>query len=838
MSQDCGLGMRIAVIITIILVSFVVADCPVDCDEDEAEEYLGHPTNYRNAHLLPPKALQAAWDIIPSDQYSVILSENPKVWKNLDSGQQNEYISISGSCRCADCCREFMGSNDFGTALTNENVVGNYLNLIGDTPPGSPSEFKADHPDKVNDFYNKLIEARSPTGRKAPIDFGRAIASGGQIYFDGGNPGDFVIEIGGDNPVNIPLTTIGQSDLDALFPVPPSDDDDGSLGITTPDGNNFYFKKATPGIITVVNNNGFPSTSFTSPFAFSLTANETVDPGDVILTPDIPFEASLTTTKRIWLETPEATFITLPDCESYNCDFNAFSDAALEIIGEAYYEAYPDEAQEIIGSRGITPTEIQLQVLGDAYLELLKELKDQGIITDLDQLVNVLKNESLYREAELINSLTVLRSQQKGTIKIKKDDILVNGSIATETPYWIIIPHDGAEYEITDTYIRAPYATMFWNLIYYNDDLSYIESENVVKGDWIAFKQGNTITSIIVRPTPNNRALLHNNDASIYMRGDDAFEVDFVGSNITHVKTNGSGIKEIYFGKQIQNGIRYHYVRGQEWELHFNKTAVESGDARDLIFELTETRFVHNISLQSRDSLYRYLPQEYEVRSSEHGQFEDKLICLLNCDEVRSNSIKVNDDEGFGLFSLGNMNNTIISYEGNRREVFDEHIMIFEKNDVDEFSTSFVAPDQNSITYVEEQDLLLRLDEEAKRDLSRRESLRQHKELYYQNALPASFTSMDSNVVFLNHGTFSLNLFSYISDRKRKLVLNRDSYNTFVELALQDQAYLSTFTYVEHDGVIRYLLNPDLSMNPEMYDTRISFQAPAEVVAKYGEIKS
>ncbi len=163
---------------------------------------------------------------------------------------------------------------------------------------------------------------------------------------------------------------------------------------------------------------------------------------------------------------------------------------------------------------------------------------------------------------------------------------------------------------------------------------------------------------------------------------------------------------------------------------------------------------------------------------------------------------------------------------------------MYQKARVDEFSTSFFAPSQNSIVYIEEQDLLTRLNEEAKRDLSLRESLEEHKQLYYQNALPASFTSIDSNVVFLNHGTFSLNLFSYIRDDKRRLVLNRYSYNTFVELAQKDKAYLPTFTFVEHDGVMNYLVKPDLSMNPEMYGARILFRSPEEVVARYGEIQS
>lgn len=87
-------------------------------------------------------------------------------------------------------------------------------------------------------------------------------------------------------------------------------------------------------------------------------------------------------------------------------------------------------------------------------------------------------------------------------------------------------------------------------------------------------------------------------------------------------------------------------------------------------------------------------------------------------------------------------------------------------------------------------------------------------------------------------GQSSLEFYSYIVDNKRKLVLNRFSYNSLISMRKNNRfsLYLPVNTFVSTEDSIKYLLENDLSISPEVYGVNIYFRAPSEVGQMYGEM--
>lgn len=251
---------------------------------------------------------------------------------------------------------------------------------------------------------------------------------------------------------------------------------------------------------------------------------------------------------------------------------------------------------------------------------------------------------------------------------------------------------------------------------------------------------------------------------------------------------------------------------------------------------------VTNITLLSPRAEYRYLTQDYHVFSSKYGDFEEKTLCFMGCSPANNNNlvqVHIREDPD-GIIADGRMENLIVDYAGNVREVFEPNFINLERYSTD-YTSYFHAITVNSIEEADEFELLFRLNREARNDLSLMETLEQHQELYYQNAKPASFSNLQEKVNFYDdisqtRGHTNLNLFSYISEHQRKLVLNRYSYNNIIELYRRKHVHIPVQTFVMIDNSVRYTLNDDLSIKPIVHDNKIIFRSPHDVRYIYGEL--
>ncbi len=398
------------------------------------------------------------------------------------------------------------------------------------------------------------------------------------------------------------------------------------------------------------------------------------------------------------------------------------------------------------------------------------------------------------------------------------------------------------------------------------EDATLTIDNEVVSGSFIVTRDpiSGTIESMTVMPPASGRAIIQNDDADIDIRfdqssgsGSASVTVDYDSSGnmnkITAIGSDGSEI-EVYFGPELTNTERTYYVRGEQFTIdlvELQQMVAASKETQGIFtnpitgftigdFDVNKSLYVSNVTLKSSDALFRYLPAKYEVKSSRYGTFEEKIICFINCSNINiDNSVYVRDDNQ-GVISIGTMGSIVIDYEGNSREVFDLNSLLLTKDSNLEFTSNFNTLVANSITGSAEDDLLFRLNRESKRNLSVRESLELQSELYYQNAAPASFTDLNEKVSYIDNdeGYIDLNLFTYVMDGKRKLVLNRFSYNNMIELnSIETMPVdIPVITNVVVDNDITYFLEDDLSLQPNVYDNWIYFKPPDDVKQDYGEL--
>jgi len=502
-----------------------------------------------------------------------------------------------------------------------------------------------------------------------------------------------------------------------------------------------------------------------------------------------------------------------------------------------------------------------LEALGLSYLDVLNNDALEGISKHINHAISEVSDPALLSALNAMKALlsydTGFRTYTGFVISSVDEAYRSYGYITSTTPKRIIINHGGELIETPD-FILAEHATMFWNLKSING--TSILAHNIVKGSFLANLDPvkDEILTVELRPgpAPNHRAIVHNDDAEAYMRSDSgesiilSYTIDGDILSILALSSDNStfSIKEIYFGPLLQDNTRENYVRGDSWEMHFiNSSALASGVQYPGIgiFNSIKGTYVANVTLHSKDAIYKYLPQEYAVKVSQYGSIEPKLVCFKNCDNLKGeNSVYVREDN-IGLLSLGKLSSTVTEYQGNSREVFDPNYVMMIKEDNDEYLSNFNTIYSNAIDNNEEDDLLFRLNRESRWDLSVRESLQRHNQLYYQNAKPASFTDLQDKVSFIDTtegstGYLNLNFFTYIINGQRKLVLNRHSYNNVVEFNfLQDkQVSIPVSTTVIVDNDIFYALENDLSIQPEVYQHKIFFRPPSQVKSEYGEITS
>ncbi|MCB9358374.1 hypothetical protein H6503_00425 [Candidatus Woesearchaeota archaeon] len=353
--------------------------------------------------------------------------------------------------------------------------------------------------------------------------------------------------------------------------------------------------------------------------------------------------------------------------------------------------------------------------------------------------------------------------------------------------------------------------------------------------------------AFIQSPGPGQSAGFNHPDGMFRLRGGlgASIEVDFDDGSITEIATNDNGGVAAIEGEfKSSNDMNYYdnYVRSSSLISFTDSSSSQIAPitaAAISTHNLNPTSYVTNVTLRSRNAQYIYRPAKYKVSSSEYGDFEDKIICFRNCATLDiDNSVYVRSDD-LGIISVGKLGGIVINYEGNSREVFDPNYLLLTKDSSDEYTSNFNTILNKEIDSSQEQDLLFRLNREAKRNLSVRESLETHKQLYYQNAEPASFADMNDKIVFVDpdtEGFTELNFFTYIRDGQRKLVLNRDSYNNMIELNAREDIAIPVDTFVLVDGKISYNIERDLSIQPEVYGNTIFFKNPDEVKNDYGEI--
>lgn len=346
---------------------------------------------------------------------------------------------------------------------------------------------------------------------------------------------------------------------------------------------------------------------------------------------------------------------------------------------------------------------------------------------------------------------------------------------------------------------------------------------------------------------------------------DDPSIIHFTDNNMISSIVTQPG-SETEFGAKMENGMRENYVRDRAhilididteedaWTGPHTVAAVMNPSEvinYDLaLLDESEGIYVANITFLSKETMYIYRPRHYNVRSTDYGDVVDKVLCFKNCESTLSNNI-VNvyvRSDADGIISAGRMENMIIDYAGNWREVFDPSNIFLVKADEyfllpGEYSSIFNIIDQNSINYVQERDLLTRLDIEAKLDFSERLTREEQRELYYQNAEPASFNNLQDKVNFKNNengaeGFITIQFFSYINDDVRKLVLNRYMYNNMIAMHQHNdyQSEIPIKTDVTIDGTVHYYIDRDLSIRPYVHGNSITFRSPDEVRDIFGEI--
>jgi hypothetical protein len=505
----------------------------------------------------------------------------------------------------------------------------------------------------------------------------------------------------------------------------------------------------------------------------------------------------------------------------------------------------------------------QINLQEQNIAEFYRLLYNLDNYSDLD-VINYVNSLRGYEYLKFENNKVVINQEYRGTtrqtdltantysgIKINSvlNEYVVDNELAVSNKDRIIVNHNGKLTE-TKQAIIAEDATMFWNI----DEIANNQkvAHNIIKGNFVALKDDNDkITTVYLRPNPNeyNSAYFQNNEANIYMKSheDDVIVLSFnpIG-NITNILTNqspteGISIKEIYFGKNFPGNRREHYVKGTAWELNFIDTPqIYSGIQG--IFELSDLRSVTNVTIKSKDSLYRYLPQNYQMSHTEYGEAKHITACFIDCPLNFNNLLYVRQSD-IGILAIGRFENAIVDYQGNSREVFDENNVLLSKESFNDYASSVNTMFGFSINPSQEQELLRRINNEAKRNLSNKESLGLQKELYFQNALPASYMAFSEKLNYFDRdrnigGQSYLGFYSYIVNNKRKLVLNRFSYNNMIDMALGDRyaLYLPVNTFVSAEDSIRYFVEDDLSIAPTLYGVKIFFRSPREVERMYGEM--
>jgi hypothetical protein len=287
-----------------------------------------------------------------------------------------------------------------------------------------------------------------------------------------------------------------------------------------------------------------------------------------------------------------------------------------------------------------------------------------------------------------------------------------------------------------------------------------------------------------------------------------------------------------------------HCVKGKKFFINFDTDDLSELFPKNIHSPIMRET-VKEVILQSPDAYYINMITDYKVTSSKYGSefnpFEEKTICFKNCSLDSDNKIQVYLQQDIDdIVSTGVMGNMIIDYGNNIREVYDPNFVMLNKYDLD-YSSFFKNIDMNTINKEKEKDLLFRLNREADPENPSNEMLRVHQELYYQNAVPASFSDMNEKVRFQadnNEGYIKLNFFTYLVDDRRKLVLNRYSYNNVVEFNFLENrnVEIPINTFVIVDDLIKYNVERDLSISPNVYDIPIYFRSPDEVKEAFGEM--
>lgn len=840
------MGLSKWIVLVMLFLPVVVAECPNDDDCKDIESWASENPS-RIGEITDDGQFRAAWnllDAVDPEQKQKLLSADNSIYDRLEGGQKEALMENPLTAQSCSTCVQNYASN----SLTLENY-------------GTVKETML------------AFAQQEGAARNNPSAFGK-IAS-----MEAGGTAIFTKELLTDERFGVSLRQEGDIiTLVGTDPGPPPEPierilTDGELGgatyrsiqngklsdkslSTEPEPDLLLswqasiddFNFGIRGGDSITNNYDGTYSFFGNGNEVTIHPHQVLDDGELIVSFDPATEILIASDTSVDAQIDDITFATRPG-ESLKDKINApgtvrcalrkifaqlYNDP--EVICEESKPVFDNETLTALGQiaaqKGIPLDNIDTyEDAGDAYLEYLHEQAQAGTPLDLAAEKAAITN---LEAATVLKELEDMSQRSRyATFRISNTAIEAQHKSILITPFYIIKIHSGEVIIDNDT-ITADDATIYWTISSYDEDYRTIEAQNVVKGSWTADLGENTIQSMHLQT-----GRLANYDADVYLRTFDetSATIDYLSDDVVHVTANGTGVSEIEFGRRWINGLLEHYLRGTVWELYFSSESIASGVDKNYARGLRDGRAVDNLTMYSSDALYAFRPQMYAVMSADRGTTVPKTICFSDNCTPQPNLLRVTDDYQ-NIISFGQMSNMELEYAWQDIEVYDPHQVQFAREDSNDYYGVFVSQELKEITESDQPELLARIDREAGDDLNIRESQTEHDVLFYMATQPASYAKASARLHSPSHGSTWLTFYSYRMDGRRILLLDENSYNTFIALAQEYGGKILTDTYgiLHNTSVISYSIERDLSMRPLVYSNKITFTSPRQTREKYGSI--
>ena len=814
---------------------------------------LGKPTEQNKyAQTANPNRVVAAWPHLEQSAQDKALArkegEGLAIYQALDETTQSNLVvsfripNMVDVCR--DCVSDFVNSDppkitshsdyvDFYQQTMQKFLIStsDIPNPIHENPEAAKKilELEANgksvfSPDLLtNSDYNLKFDPPTLTGTDP--------ATGEAVELNLGN------DFGGAEIKSIQNNEFSQSDL------PSDDDDDTDSTQTFPTSwqasiDDFKFNIRGGDGIQKNDNGSFTFTN--NGDSIDITPNEPLDENQLIVSFEPTSEIYIDPETNVDITNEQTTFSTRPtlqfkdeifsDPSLVKCElFNLFAQIyeQPEIICDNEEPVFKTEDYELLADIAERKTSMVAETkeqLGKDYLRRITETAQAGTPLNLNEEKNKLSDNT--EATFVLNEIeTFSKRNQYGKITLEDNGYTVENNLFIKNLNYIIIIHSGNVTK-TPNMLEAEHATLFWNLKSYTDDYSVIESKNIVTGTWNASMVDDNITKVTLTASPQGYGQLRNYDADVQFKTYGTTQIDYLPEGeITYVQTKGPRISEIEYGEDLE-----FYQRGTIWSLFFSTDVFEADDFKEDFYQLRNGQSVLNTTLISGDSWMLYKPEKYKVGTYENAS--EKTVCYVGCGIRDSQIVVANDDSD--LVSLGNLGNMSITYGANFLSAFDPHAIHLARTFGNELLGTFQTLQPKSSQ--DEEELLSRLDLEADMPMDRRESLKEHEELLYQQIEPSSFASFGTNLRFIHGPQTKLEFYSYRIDGQRKIVLNEYQYDNVLDISLEYENVPEIETSGILDDAVVYSIEDDLTMEPRVYGNIIRFENAETTREKFGKI--